>query len=328
MKPAALAAACLAGALLGAPAVAQIQAQDTAAYPNRTITIVVPLAPGGGVDVLARTLAAELKQRLGQAVVVENRTGGGGIVGDDSVAKAAPDGYTLLTMNSSEVLHKWLHKSVPFDVVKDVAPIAQFATSPLILMTNASRPYRTLAQYLAYAKAHPGEMTYGSPGVGTPHNLAGEMLDKMAGIDVVHVPYRGTSPALNDLIANQIPAIWATSIAALPFIETGKVIPLALADLRRPAVLPGVPTVAECCVAGFHVEVWFGPAAPAGTPAAVVARLDEELRRIGDKPDVRERLNRLGFDLVYKPTAAFAAMVAEDHIRYGGVIKGLGITSE
>ncbi len=327
MKPVVL-ATVFASALLGTPAFAQTSAQDPATYPNRTITIVVPLAPGGGVDVLARTLAAEMKQRLGQSVVVENRVGGGGIVGDDSVAKAAPDGYTLLTMNTSEVLHKWLHKSVPFDVLKDFAPVGLFATSPLILMTNAARPFKTFAEFLAYARQHPGALTYGSPGVGSPHNLAGEMLNKMAGIDVVHVPYRGTALALNDLIANQIPAIWATSIAVLPFIEAGKVIPLASADVKRPAVLPDVPTVAECCVAGFHVEVWFGLAAPAGTPAAIVARLEGELRRIGEMPQVREQLNRQGFDLVYRPAAAFAAMVAEDHIRYGDLIQGLGIGAE
>jgi tripartite-type tricarboxylate transporter receptor subunit TctC len=154
------------------------------------------------------------------------------------------------------------------------------------------------------------------------------MLNKLAGIDVVHVPYRGTSPALNDLVADQIPMIWATSIAALPFIASGKVIALASADMRRPAVLPQVPTVAECCVAGFHVEVWFGIAAPAATPAPIVARLGEALRRISEVPEVRERLQGLGFDLVYKGAADFAALAADDHIRYGGVIRGLGITPE
>jgi tripartite-type tricarboxylate transporter receptor subunit TctC len=314
----------LVSAVLGPTALVQGQS----AYPNRTITLVVPLAPGGGVDVLARIVAEHLKQRLGQSVVVENRTGGGGIVGDDSVAKAAPDGYTLLTMNSSEVLHKWLHRSVPFDAMKDFAPIALLATSPLILMTNAGRPYKTFAEFLAYAQDHPHELTFGSPGVGSPHHLAGEMLNKMAGIDVVHVPYRGTSPALNDLVANQIPMIWATSIASLPFIETGKVIPLASADLKRPAVLPNVPTIAEHGVTGFHVEVWFGIAAPAATPAPIIARLSEELRRISQLPEVRERLQGLGFDLVYKPAATFAAMAAEDHVRYGEIIRGLGIRPE
>ena len=185
-----VAVATLAASVLWAP---PIQAQGTP-YPTRTVTIVVPLAPGGGVDTIARVFAEKLRERLGQPVVVENRPGAGGVLGSDHVAKSPPDGYTLLMTTNSEVIAKFLHKSVPFDVIKDFASVSMLATAPMVLLASANAPVKSFGEVISYAKANPGKLSYGTPGVGSPHHLAGEMLKKAAGIDLVHVPYRGTSP--------------------------------------------------------------------------------------------------------------------------------------
>lgn len=311
-------AAAIGGA---APLHAQAPAGDTA----RPITLVVPIAAGGGMDTIGRAVAERLQERLKQPVVVENRVGAGGVVGVDYVAKAAPDGRTLLLMDISAVLHKWLHRSVPFDVIGDFAPIAQVATTPLLLFANPSLPVADVKELIAHARANPGKLAVGTPGVGTPHHLAAAMFNSAANVDITHVPYRGTAPALNDLLGGQIPLIWATPNVVIQFVEAGKVKPLAAASLQRIAILPQVPTVAENALPGFNVGVWFGIAAPAKTPRAFTDRIGEELAEITKLPDLRKKLSPLGYELGFAGADRFRELIATDHERYGAVIRAAGI---
>ena len=214
-------------------AVVPLHAQTPGGDNTRPITLVVPIAAGGGMDTIGRVLAERLQERLKQPVVVENRVGAGGVTGVDYVAKAAPDGRTLLLLDISAVLHKWLHKSVPFDVIEDFVPIAQVATTPLLLFAHPSLPVADVKELIAYARANPGKVSVGTPGVGSPHHLAAAMLNSSAKIDITHVPYRGTAPALNGLLGGQIPLIWATPNAVIQFVETGKVKALATASAQR-----------------------------------------------------------------------------------------------
>jgi tripartite-type tricarboxylate transporter receptor subunit TctC len=314
-------AAIVAG--LAASARAQAPEADT-----RAVTLVVPIAAGGGVDTIARVFAAQLADRLKQPWVVENRPGAGGLVGIDSVANAVPDGHTMLMIETSAVLQKWLHKNVPFDIVADFAPVGQVATTPLLLFANPALPVANMKELIAYAKANPGKLAVGTPGIGTPHHLAAAMLNAMAGIDITHVPYKGTAPALNDLLGGQIPLIWATPNVVIQYVETGKVKPLAVASLERIALLPNVPTVNESAVPGFDVSVWFGVAAPAKTPPAVIGRVSRELAAIDAMPDVRAKTAPLGYELSYADSQQFAEKIARDHARYGKVIQNAGITPD
>jgi tripartite-type tricarboxylate transporter receptor subunit TctC len=306
-------------------AVVPLHAQTPGGDTTRPITLVVPIAAGGGMDTIGRAVAEKLQERLKQPVVVENRTGAGGAVGVDYVAKAAPDGRTLLLMDISAVLHKWLHKSVPFDVTEDFTPIAQVATTPILLFANPALPVADVKQLLAYAKANPGKLSAGTPGIGSPHHLAAAMLNVAAKIDITHVPYRGTAPALNDLMGGQIPMIWATPNAVVQFVETGKVKPLGVASRQRIALLPQVPTISENALPGFDVGVWFGIAAPARTPSEITARLEKELGEITRLPDVQKRLTALGYDLDFVAGDRFRDLISADHKRYGTVIREAGI---
>jgi tripartite-type tricarboxylate transporter receptor subunit TctC len=315
-------------ALLGGTAaagVAPMRRTGAQTYPSRTITLVAPIAPGGGVDTVARIVAEKLQEKLPQPVVVENRTGAGGLIGAASVAKAAPDGYTFLVMEPSEVLAKWLRKNVAFDVLTDFTPIALVTTTPLVLFAHPTLPVNDTSELIAYSKASPGKLSAGTPGIGTPHHIAALMLNAAAGIDIAQVPYRGSAPALSDLLAGQIPLLWATPVAVLPFVQQGKVKAIAIATLAREPILPQVPTIAENAVPGFHVDIWLGIAAPAHVPAETVALLDRAIGEITNIPEVGTRMSSLGFNLDYRPAEKFRALIASDHQRYGEVIRAAGI---
>ena len=295
---------------------------------TRAVTLVVAVAAGGGVDTIGRVFAQKLAERLDQPWVVENRPGAGGMVGVESVARAAPDGHIMLVMETSAVLQKWLHKDVRFDVVGDFAPVAQMATTPLLLFANPALPVSNIKELIAYAKANPGKLSVGTPGTGSPHHLAAAMLNSAAGVEITHVPYRGTAPALTDLLGGQIPLIWATPNVVMALVEAGKVKPLAVASLERIALLPNVPTINESAVAGFDVSVWFGIAAPAKTPRPVIERVSREIAEIDKMPDVRQKTAPLGYELSYADSARFAKTIADDHARYGKVIRDAGIAPD
>ena len=313
----------IAAGAAGAGALAQTPAGDT-----RPVTLVVPIAAGGGVDTIGRIFAAGLSDRLKQSWVVENRPGAGGLIGLDSVAKAVPDGHTLVVMETSAVLQKWLHKSVPFDVVADFSPVAQMATTSLVLFANPSLPVANVKELIAYAKANPGKLSVGTPGIGSPHHLAAAMLNARAGIDIVNVSYKGAAPSLNDLLGGQIPLIWATPTAVMQYVETGKVKPLAVGSRERIALLPNVPTLAESGLSGFDVTIWFGIAGPAKTPRDVIDRVSREIAAIDALPAIKTKTAPLGYELQYLDSKRLAEQIAADHARYGKVIRDAGITPD
>jgi tripartite-type tricarboxylate transporter receptor subunit TctC len=293
--------------------------------PARPIIMVVPIGAGGGVDATGRLMAEKLQERLKQPVVVENRPAGGGMVGTDSVAKAAPDGHTLLVIESSAALHKWFRKDVPYDVVADFAPVAQVATSPLMLFAASSFAPNDIKELIVLAKEQPGKLSAGTPGVGTPHHLALMMMNALAKVEIVPVPYRGAALSLNDLLAGQIPMIWAAPTAVMPHVTAGKAKILGVASARRLPSLPQVPTVGESGVPGFAIEVFFGVAAPAKTPPDLVARLAGELAEISKLPDVQERITRAGLIPTYLDSERFRALIRDDHERFGKIIRDAGI---
>lgn len=315
LKRSALLAAVLLS-IAAAPAAAQLN-------PSRTITVVVPIAAGGGVDAIGRLVAEKLQERLKQNVVVENRTGAGGIVGTDSVAKAAPDGHTILLQESSSAISKWLNKGTPFDVINDFAPIAQVGTSPLMMFGHPSVEANDVKDVIALAKKQ--QLSIAIPGVGTPHHLAHLILQSAAKVDIQTIPYRGTGPGLADLLAGRVPLMWATPVALIPHVQAGKAKALGVASLKRVASLPQATPIADGAVPGFNVEIWFGVSAPAKTPPEIVALYARELKDITALPDVKDRMKKFGFETVYAGTEEFRKTIAADHVRYGKAVQEAGI---
>jgi len=279
--------------LLGLLATAAAQS-----YPDRVIRIINPFPPGGSVDITARLLAQKLGENLGHQVIVENRAGAGGNAGADSVAKAEPDGYTLLfTAPGPLVVNQTLYsKGLPFDPTKDFAPIAIFAFTPIVLMVNPGVPAKDVQELIAYAKGNPGKVYFGSAGMGSTPHLSGELFKSMTGTEITHVPYRGTGPAMNDLVGGHIQMFFDLLPGSLPQISGGKVRALANAGAKRPAALPDLPTVAEQGLPGFDSASWVALVAPAKTPPAVLAKLREEVGKAIASPDVVARIREMGSD--------------------------------
>ena len=294
-------------------------------YPTRPITLVVPVAAGGGVDTAARILSEKLQGKLKQPVVVENRPGAGSMVGANFVAKATPDGYTLLLMEPATVLAKWMNKTVPYDVINDFTPIALIATQPLVLFAHSSLPVNDVKELIAYSKANPGKLSVGTAGVGSPHHLAAVWLNTAAKIEITHVPYRGAAPALNDLLGGQISLIWALSVAVMPFVDQGKVKALAVSTQQRFPMLPQVPTVAESAVPGFDIDFFYGIAAPAKVQPDIVARVREAIREITELSDARARMSMLGMSVDFRDSEQFRDLIAREYQKYGVIVREAGI---
>jgi tripartite-type tricarboxylate transporter receptor subunit TctC len=308
--------------LLLAASAGLAHAQD---YPVRPITIIVSQAAGGGNDILTRLFAERLQARLGKPVIIENRVGAGGMIGAGSVAKAAPDGYTLLLLTNADVMNQFMHRNAAYSAQRDFTPISLLATAPLVLLTHGTLPIMTLADLVKHAKANPKTLSYGTPGIGTPHHISGEMLQKATGIELIHVTYRGTAPSLNDLLAHQIPLIIATTISVMPHLQARKVFPIVTADQKRSSVLPDVPTLEESGYPGFDVESVAGLVAPARTPPAIVARLSEEVQRVAQDPELRRKLVELGYDVVAGTPEGFAKKIGSDTAKYEKLIPELGL---
>jgi tripartite-type tricarboxylate transporter receptor subunit TctC len=316
----------LAAGAAAAPVISGLAIAQT--YPTRPITLVVPIAAGGAVDTAARIIAEKLQHKLKQSVVVENRPGAGSLIGTNFVAKAAPDGYTLLLMEPGAVLAEWLNKTVPFDVTTDFAPIAMVATSALVLFAHPSLAVHDVKELIAYSKSNPGKLSVGTPGVGTPHHLAAAWLNTAAKIAITHVPYRGAAPALNDLLGGQIPLIWASPVAVMSYVEQGKVRMLGVSTQRRDPMLPQVPTVSESGVPGFDTANWFGIAAPARVPSEVVTCVGQAIREATELPDMQGRMSTLGFNLDFRDRDQFRELIVGDHHKYGTIIREAGIHPE
>jgi tripartite-type tricarboxylate transporter receptor subunit TctC len=299
-------------------------AQD---YPTRPVTLVVPYAAGGGLDILARQLQRPLEQRLGKPIVVENRPGGGTVIGAASVAKATPDGYTLLFATSSALaINVTVHKSLPYDPARDFAPVALIANAPFVLIVTPSLPVQTVSDLVKLAKSKPGQLSYASAGPGSPQHLFMELLKMTTGIDLVHVPYRGDAPALVDLMAGQIPVQFCEVGTALPHIRAGKVRVLGVSSAKRMPGAPDIPAIAEVGVPGFDAVSWQMMVAPAGTPAAIVDRLHADIKAVLALPEIREDFTRTGrISVESPPPAALASYITSEIGRWGKVVEAAGI---
>ncbi|KJK26150.1 LacI family transcriptional regulator [Burkholderiaceae bacterium 16] len=298
-----------------------------AAYPAKVIRLVVPFPPGGSTDTLARLLAEQLKEELGQSVVVENKAGAGGNIGGDAVAKAAPDGYTLLLAAAgATVINPSLYARMSYDPVRDLAPVTMLAREHNLMVVNPSIPARNLKEFIAYAKTRPGPLSFGSPGNGSPAQLAGELLNQSAGIKLQHVPYKGSGPAVADLIAGHITMMIDNMPALLPYVQSGRLRALAVASDKRASALPDVPTVEEAGLKGYVVTAWKGLMAPAGTPRPIIARLHDATAKILARPQMHKRLVDLGAEPVGNTPEQFAAQIRSDTAWWAALVKSTGTT--
>ena len=313
---------CLSLALFSPWAAAQ-------AFPSKPVRLVVPYPPGGIGDTLARELGTQLSQRLGQPVVVDNKPGASQIIGAETVAKSAPDGYTLfLGSLSSLVLNVGSNKSLPYDPAKDFAPVSMFFNTPLYLVVNPDLPVKNVTELIAYAKAHPGKLSFGSIGSGSSLHLTGEMFKARTGVDMLHVPYKGSVPAVTDLLGGQIQLIFDAGTSSLPLVRSGKLRVLGVTSARRASGTPDVPTLAESGVPGFDASFWFGIVAPAGTPQPVVKRLSKEINEILKDPALVERYRPNGVEIAGSTPEEMAAQIKSDRPLWAQVQRQAGISPE
>ena len=317
----------LAGALFAAaPATSRSWAQS---WPSRPIRYVVPFAAGAGVlDIMARIVAQHLTERLGQQVVVDNKPGAGGNVGAEIVAKAAPDGYTMLMANTALVVGPYLYAKMTFDPLADLVPVTMVNSAPLMLVVHPSLPVKSVTEFLAYAKANPGKLNYGSGGVGTTPFLATELLKSMTGINAVHVPYKGGAPALADLVAGQLAFMIENVPGTLPLVKDGKLRALAITSRKRSALAPELPTMEEAGVAGYEMAGWNGVVLPRGTPEETGTKLHAALTAVLRAKPVQEQMAALGAEAIGNRQATFAAFVKSESVRWGVIIREKGIKPE
>jgi tripartite-type tricarboxylate transporter receptor subunit TctC len=296
-------------------------------YPNKLVRIVVPFPPGGSTDLLARKLAEKLQVSLGQSFIVENKPGAGGAVGSEFVAKAPADGYTLLMgVTGSHGISVSLNPKLPYHPLRDFAPVSMVVSAPLVVVVGPGFPANTLAEYVAYAKAHPEQVTHSSPGNGTSMHLTGEMFNLSAGTKLVHVPYKGSAGAVNDLIGGQVQSMFGDFLVVLPQVKAGRIKALAVTSLKRHPLLPDVPTVAESGYPGFEALSWQGLFAPAGTPAEVVAKLNAETVKALASDDFREVFAKQGFLVAGSTPAEFRAFIESEIPKWARIIKSGNVT--
>ncbi|WP_074575877.1 tripartite tricarboxylate transporter substrate binding protein [Polaromonas sp. JS666] len=306
---------------MGAPAFAQ-------AWPARPISLIVPFPAGGTTDVLARAVGLELSKSLGQPVVVESRPGAGATLGADFVAKSKADGYTLLMGAVHHTIATSVYKKLPYDFQKDFAPVSTVALVPNVLVVNPAVPAKNVKELLALAKAEPGKLTYGSNGNGTGQHLIGAQFESMGGVQMLHVPYKGSGPLTTDLLGGQITMSFDTITPVLPHIKAGKLRALAVTTNKRSAALPDVPTLDEAGLKGFNLGTWFGVLAPAATPRDIVARLSTELARIVNSPEFRKKMDDIGAEPVGNTPEQMARQIAEDTERFARLVKDAKVAIE
>jgi tripartite-type tricarboxylate transporter receptor subunit TctC len=293
------------------------------AYPTRPVRIIVGFAPGGGYDIAARLMGQFLSERLGQPFIVENRLGASGTIGTEAVVKAPPDGYTLLLVGLAAVTSAQLYDKLSFDLVRDIAPVAAIAREPHIMMVNPSVPASTVSEFIAFAKANPGKVTMASPGSGTPPHIAGELFKIMAGVDMMHVPYRGTAPALNDLLGGQVQMTFASMPSSIQFIRAGKLRALAVTTATRSQALPDLPTIAES-VPGYEESSWTGIGAPKATPAEIVKKLNKEINAGLADLKIMARLADVGSVPMPMTPTEFGRFIAGEMEKWAKVVKFSG----
>ena len=299
-------------------------AQDAASYPAKAIRMIIALAPGGGVDTSGRLLGQKFVDAWGQQVVAENRPGAGGTIATELVARAAPDGYTLLMQSMSHAITPALYK-LSYDTIKDFAPISLFVQSPSVLAVHPSLPVKSVKELIAFTKARPNEILFSSSGSGSGQHLAMELLNRMAGLQLVHIPYKGTAPSILDLVAGRVSVTSASAISTMPHVRTGRLRALAVSSAKRSPSVPELPTVAEAGVPGFAVDQWYALFAPAGTPKEIVAKLYGEIAKAVAQADPRERLLAMGLDPVGMPPDEFTAYLKTETVKWGKLVREAGI---
>ena len=315
--------------LLVASAAAFAEKAFAESWPTKPIRVIVCYAPGGVTDVVARLVAQPLSEEFGQSIVVENKPGANGMIGSQIVADAPPDGYTLLMYVDGNTVLPSIMKKLPFEPLKAFAPITVLGRGSHVILVHPSLPVRSLGELIAYAKKHPGELSYASPGLASPQSLSLEAIKKASGIDIVHIPYKGGGQAIADVASGQVKVGVLGMAPSLPHIQSGKLIPLAVTGGKRSPLLPDVPTVAEAALPGFETVQWQGIAAPAGTPPEVTKRVHDELVRIMATPAVIERLKSIGMDNSTSPTPEdFRKMIDNDLHRWPAIVKAAGIEPE
>ena len=306
---------------------AHAQTTSSAAYPSKPIRIIVPFAPGGPNDILGRLIAQRFTETWGQQAIVENRAGAGTIIGTDVVAKAPPDGYTLLITSTSTATTPSLVKKLPYDTLRDLAPVVLMAASPNLLVVHPSLPAKSVKELIAVAKARPGEVAFGSGGNGTSTHLAGEILRVRSGAKMVHVPYKGAGPSTVGVLSGEVSWMFGSILPLMPYMKAGRLRALGVSSLKRASVLPEVPTVAES-LPGFEASPWHGVSVPAGTPRDIVAKLNQEIARILNAPDVRSRMAAEGTEILTGTPEQFGAFMKADVEKWAKVIREAGIQAQ
>ncbi|RCX11052.1 Bug family tripartite tricarboxylate transporter substrate binding protein [Extensimonas vulgaris] len=311
-------AAAAAAVLLPLPSAAQ-------GFPTKPLTIIVPFTPGGTTDLLARIVGQELAAELGQPVVIDNRAGAGGNIGAQAAARAPADGHTLFMGTvGTHAINAALYKKLPYDPVKDFVPLTRVATVPNVLVANPAQPFKTVPELIAYARANPGKVNFGSAGNGSSIHLSGELFKTMAKVDMQHVPYKGSAPAITDLLGNQIAIMFDNLPSALPYVRSGKLRALAVTTAKRSPELPDVPTIAEAGVPGYEAMSWFGLFVPAGTPAPVVGKLHSAIVKVLNKPEVKKRIAEQGGEAHPETAEKFAAFIQSESAKWSKVVQASG----
>jgi len=295
------------------------------AFPSRPIRMLVPYGVGGNADIMARIVGQQLTRNLGQQVLVDNRPGANGIIGGELVAKAAPDGHTLLFIANSFATNGVLSKKLPYDILRDFVPLSRVGSTPLIIVVSPGLPVSTTEEFIGFARAKPGQLNYGSSGNGSPANLAGALLEHMARIKLVHVPYKGTAQATNDLLSGQVQIGFPSMTSVMPHVRAGRAKAIAITSLQRSALAPDIPTVAETGVPGYEASIWNGILAPAGVPAPLVQRLNAEIQRALAAPETRERFVALGADIGGSTAPEFRAYIEAEIKKWSRVLRDAGI---
>ncbi|PWB17643.1 MULTISPECIES: tripartite tricarboxylate transporter substrate binding protein [unclassified Comamonas] len=317
----AIAAASLGAALMPAAFAAE-------AFPNKPITMVVPFVAGGTTDILARIVGQSLGEELGQPVIIDNRAGAGGNIGGQFAARAPADGYTIFMGTvGTHAINEWLYKKMPFSPNKDFAPLTRVANVPNLLVANPAQPFKNVKELISYAQAHPGQVNFGSSGSGSSIHLSGELFKMMAKVDMIHIPYKGSAPAVTDLLGNQIAIMFDNMPSAIQHVRSGKLRPLAVTTAKRSPELPDVPTVAEAGVPGYEATSWFGLFAPTKTPADVQAKLHAAIIKVLQKPDVIKKIGDQGGEVVTESQAEFGKFIAAENEKWKQVVKTSGATA-
>jgi tripartite-type tricarboxylate transporter receptor subunit TctC len=297
-------------------------------YPARSVRLIVPSSPGGGTDITARIIAPKLSEYLGQQVVVENRAGAGTMIGGEAVARATPDGYTLLMGISTLAINPAMYRKVPYDALKDFAPISQVVALPNVLVTHPSLPVKSVKELIGFARARPGQINFASAGVGTNPHFAMELFNSMAGLKMVHVPYKGSGQGVIDLLAGHVTVMTPSILTAMGYVKDKRLRALGVTSAKRATGAPDIPTISEAGLAGYEAVQWFGVLAPAGTPAAIVTRLHKEIVRTLQAPDIRQKLVSDGADPVGSSPEEFAAFLKAETTKWAKVAKDVGIKPE